>query len=60
MGFIGRQKLKKRTEHSFLRTEKNVIYCTEKNGVPNPAFRDIKVAFLKSVCLAFPKDNAEL
>ena len=37
LGFISRQKLEKRTESSIFRTEKNVMYQTEKNGVPNPA-----------------------
>ena len=36
LGLISRQKLKKRMERSFLRTEKNGAYQTEKNGVPNP------------------------
>ena len=31
------RKERKRREHSFLRTEKNVTYQMEKNGVPNPA-----------------------
>ena len=30
------RKERKRTEHSFFRTEKNETYRTEKNGVPNP------------------------
>ena len=33
---------RKRTEHSFLRTEKNRTYQTEKNAVPNPAFMSSK------------------
>ena len=32
------RKERKRTEHSFLRTEKNITYQTEKNGVPHPGF----------------------
>ena len=36
LGLISRQKLDKRTEHYFLRTEKNETYRTEKDVVPNP------------------------
>ena len=39
LGLISCQKLGKRTERSFLRTEKNGKYRTEKNGVPNPAIQ---------------------
>ena len=41
LGLISCQKLekeRKRTECSFLRTEKNGTYGTEKNAVPNPGF----------------------
>ena len=33
---LGHQKLEKRKERSFLRTEKNGTYRSEKNAVPNP------------------------
>ena len=33
-------KERKRTEQSFFRTEENVMYRTEKNGVLNPASHD--------------------
>ena len=39
LGFISRQKLKKRTGKNvafFKRTEKNGMFRTEKNAVPNP------------------------
>ena len=42
LGLISRQKLqkkRKRTERSFFRTKKNVTYRTEKNGVPNPDYK---------------------
>ena len=41
LGLISGQKLEKRTERmerSFLRREKNGMYRTEKNGVPNPDY----------------------